>query len=368
MKIGANNKCGHKKERKKTMKIRILSAFFIIALLVSVTAFARISPALEIIEKQMGENKPASAVSNMAPEAGDMSITTQRGIAVFESFLAADADGDDIGFEIVKYPSHGSVKVLSDDQFVYLPLSDYTGKDSFVYKAVDVYGSSSSEKTVDIKVSKPAADVYFKDMKNHWAHNSAIKMASTGLMTGEDTDGELYFKPDEDMTRGDFLALSLIMAGHEKNIPLATKTVFADDAVIPMNIKSYVQYAYDKGIVSGFDNGDGTVNFESGMPVTRAQAAVIIGKILDLSEENEALPSYKDASDIPVWANSAVSALAEIGIMSGDAVGSFSADKNLSRAEGAEIICNVASYVEDKQKEQNNKKERNLFNLFGLLG
>lgn len=346
---------------------RILSAVLIFSLITSVTAFARLSPALEIIEKKMTGNKPASAIGNTPPEAGNMSITTQSGIAVFKSFLAADADGDRVDFEIVKYPSHGAVEVISDGQFVYRPLSDYYGKDYFVYRAVDVFGSSSADKKVEIKVSRPAADIYFSDMDNHWAHNSAIRMAATGLMKAEEIDGELCFRPEEDMTRGDFLALSLIMAGHEKNIPLATKTVFADDSVIPQNIKSYVQYAYDKGIVSGFDNGDGTVNFESASPITRAQAAVIIGKILDLSEE-DATPSYKDADDIPVWANDAVSALSHMGIMSGDALGSFCAEKNLSRAEGAQIICNVASYVDDRQNSQKDKKEKNLFNLFGLIG
>ena len=347
---------------------RIMFAFLLISLVASTTVFARLSPAMEIIEKKMGEHRTVFAEDNAPPEAGNLSIDTQRGIAVFKSFPAADADGDELNYEVVKYPSHGSVEITNDGQFIYRPLSDYTGKDSFDYKAVDTHGNYSSSRTIDIKVSRPAADIYFNDMKNHWAHNSAIKMASTGLMNGEMIDGELCFCPEDEMTRGDFLALSLIMSGHENSIPFTSKTIFEDDSMIPQNIKSYVQYAYDKGIISGFDNGDGTTNFESSNPITRAQAAVIINKILDLSDEYEAMPSYKDAGDIPAWANDAVSSLSSIGIMSGDALGSFCAEKNLTRAEGAEMICNVASYVEDKKQEQKDKKERNLFNLFGLLG
>ncbi len=347
---------------------RFMFAFLPVVLL-CMNVCARLSPAMEIIEQRMGEKRTVSA-DNTAPEAGDMSIETQNGIAVFKSFLAADADGDPIGFEVVKYPSHGSVEIVHDGQFVYRPLSDFTGKDSFSYRVVDVFGGVSQEKTVDIKVSRPAADIYFDDMKDHWAHNSAIRMASTGLMKGETVDGRLLFYPDEDMTRGDFLALSLIMSGHEKNIPFASKTVFADDSMIPQNIKSYVQYAYDKGIVSGYDNGDGTLNFESDSSVSRAEAAVIINKILDMAESQVAMPSYKDAKDIPVWASDAVSTLSNLGIMNGNAVGAFFADKKLTRAEGAEIICNVANYIEDKeqQMQQEKKKEKNLFNLFGLLG
>ncbi|MBE6680741.1 MAG: hypothetical protein E7600_00445 [Ruminococcaceae bacterium] len=304
---------------------------------------------------------------NHAPETADMTVETQKNIAVFAGALAADPEGDSIVLEIVDYPDNGSVRVSADGQLVYRPLSEYTGSDSFSYKATDVYGNSSKETTVQVKVSRPAAEIYFDDMKNHWAHNSAVKMASTGLMTGERVDGKLCFMPENDMTRGDFLALSLIMTGHEKDIPVVTKTVFADDKMIPANIKSYAQYAYDKGIVSGYDNGDGTVNFESTGSVSRAEAAVITSRILGLSEESDALPSYKDASDIPVWAGNAVYTLSSLGIINGDVQGVFSADKKLSRAEGAQMICNVADYVEDKNQEEK-KKEKNLFNLFGLLG
>lgn len=327
---------------------------------------AKLSPALEIIGKKI-ENKPCIASHNLSPEAGDLSVDTQSGIAVFKSFGASDPEGDEVTFEVVSYPNHGSVEITDGGQFVYRPTSTYSGNDKFSYRAVDVYGASSEEKTVKIKVSRPAADVYFKDMQNHWAHNSAIKMASTGLMSGENTDNDVLFNPEGEMTRGDFLALSLIMAGLEEEIPYVSKTVFADDSTIAHNIKSYAQYAYDKGIISGYDNGDGTVNFEPTGSVTRAQAAAITGKILEFENDAEALPSYKDADGIPVWASGYVCALSDVGILYGNPDGDFCAERSLTRAEGAEIICNVADYVEDKSKEEK-KKEKNLFNLFGLLG
>lgn len=307
---------------------------------------------------------------NHAPETSDMTIETQKNIAVFSGALAADTEGDSIMLEIVDYPGNGSVRVSSDGQLVYRPLSGYVGSDSFSYRATDVYGNASRETVVQVKVSRPAAEIYFDDMRNHWAHNSAVKMASTGLMNGENVDGKLCFMPEKDMTRGDFLALSLIMTGHEKNIPVVTKTVFADDSMIPANIKSYAQYAYDKGIVSGYDNGDGSINFEATGSVTKAEAAVITSRILGLEETGAEVPSYKDVTDIPVWAGNAVSTLSSIGVINGDTAGVFSADKKLSRAEGAEMICNVADYVKDMQEKEKGagKKEKKLSNLFGLLG
>lgn len=347
---------------------RIMFALFMFSVM-AIAVEARLSPGMEIIEKRMGENKTVSALG-FCPEAQDMEISTHSGVAVFKSFPVEDNDYDSISIEVVKYPKHGSIGITEAGQFVYKPTSSYSGKDSFEYMAVDGAGNLSQVKTVEIKVSRPSADVYFSDMENHWAHNSAIKMASSGLMRAEMSDGKMYFNPEQDMTRGDFLALSLIMAGYEKDIPLATKTSFADDSMIPQNIKSYVQYAYDKGMISGYDNGDGSVNFEWDNPVSRAEAALIASKILDIKEEEtDAVPSYKDASEIPEWAFGAVAGVSKIGIMSGDEFGAFSAEKTLTRAEGAEMICNVAKYVEDKERtEKNPKKEKNIFNLFGLLG
>ena len=290
-----------------------------------------------------------------------------KNISVYKTFSAADPDNDKMTYEFVSYPKHGSIYLTSGGEvFVYSPADGFVGEDSFSYTASDVYGNKSPEQTVQIKVSKPAADVYFDDMKKHWAHNSAIKMAATGLMTGEsDDEGRLVFNPDLEMTRGDFLALSLIMAGREKDIPFVSETGFADDSLIPANIRSYAQYAYDKGIITGFDNGDDGVNFESASSITKAEAAVIVDRILDLPESEKDMPAYKDASAVPAWAGSAITNLSFCGIINGMPGGEILPEKTLTRAEGAEMICNVASYIEDKEKKE--KPRKNLFNLFGLL-
>lgn len=309
-----------------------------------------------------------SQAQNSAPVTADELVETQKNIAVFSTFAAADPDNDKLSFEIVKYPKHGSVGINdADGMFVYRPKNGYIGGDSFIYKAVDVYGNESAEQKVQIKVSKPACNKYFSDMENHWAHNAAVKMAATGLMGGEiSDDGSLLFNPDGDMTRGDFLALSLIVTGHEKDIPYTSKTVFADNSAIPSNIRSYAQYAYDNGIINGYSNGDGSINFESLGSITRAEAAVITEKILKLDESTRQL-QYTDAAAIPTWASSGISSLTACGILKGEPSGRISPSKILSRAEGAQMICNAAQYLEDREKQEN-KNKKSIFNLFGLLG
>ena len=320
-------------------------------------------------ERTLHCNVLVSETVNKAPVTGEQTVETQRNITVFKTFSAADSENDSINYEIVKYPRHGSLSVNNTDaMFVYSPKVGYVGKDSFSYKAIDTFGNTSGEQKVQIRVSKPACDVYFSDMEKHWAHNSAIKVAATGLMAGETEGDEIHFNPEKDMTRGDFLALSLITAGLEKEIPYVSQTVFADDSLIPNNIKSYAQYAYDKGIIDGYDNGDGSVNFESSMAVSRAQAAVMVSKILSLdkAEAKGNIKEYTDASAIPSWAGVGINNLTACGIIKGAPSGQISPEKVLSRAEGAEIICNTAQYLEDKEKVEKSQK-KSIFNLFGLI-
>lgn len=306
---------------------------------------------------------------NLSPETGEQTVETQRNIAAFKFLMAADPENDTMTFDVVSYPKNGCISISENGSgfFEYSPSPGYTGKDSFVYTATDVYGNVSKQQKVNINVVRPVSEVYFDDMKEHWAHNSAVKIASTGLMSGTGEDGKLVFLPESGITRGDFLAISLIMSGYEDDIASVDKTVFADDNEIPANIKSYAQYAYDKGIVSGYNRPDGTVEFRSTSTITRAEAAVIVDKLLSLPEPGEEC-LYNDASSIPDWASSSVASLTACGILNGTGGGDLKPDSCLTRGQAAEMICNVSDYIEDREKELEEKPKKTIFNLFGLLG
>ena len=76
---------------------------YVLAILLCVSVSARLTPAMDIIERKLGENKTVSA-DNTSPVAADMEVETQSGIAVFKSFLAVDEEGDELDFVVVDYP------------------------------------------------------------------------------------------------------------------------------------------------------------------------------------------------------------------------------------------------------------------------
>lgn len=171
---------------------------------------------------------------------------------------------------------------------------------------------------MSIDITKVSYATDYADMTEHWAHNSAVAMSAMGLMSGvTDTEtGATLFLPEETVSRGDFLAMALIAAGKESNIEFTAQTDFADDADIPVNIKSYAAYAKANGVVSGYTDESGNCVFASASPITRSEAAVIIDRILSLPETSEenAMATFIDCTSIPAWANNSLVKVTSCGI------------------------------------------------------
>jgi len=306
---------------------------------------------------------------NLAPETMSQQASTQKNVTVSKFIKAADPENDALTFEITKYPENGKVKLVDNAAgcFKYQPKSGYTGKDEFTYTVSDKYGNKSEPKTITMRVTKPLTDVNYDDLSSqgHWAYNSALRMTSLGLMSGKAKDGKLNFNPNEAMARGDFLAMAMIASGHEKDVELCYATMFKDDNEIPLNIKSYAETAMSMGVVSGYPTGDGKYDFDPQKPITRAEASVILNRLIE-SPSPKIAPEFTDTAAVPTWAKESVSSLAACGIMNGTGYGEILPQQVVTKAEAAEMLCNTMDYIENKKEPA--KEKKTLFNLFGLLG
>ncbi len=283
---------------------------------------------------------------NLAPTAEPESYCAFSGIGLVKTLSVPDPEGDDVSIEITGYPENGILK-LSGTGFTYTSSGTFRGKDSFTYRAVDVYGNKSGEVTATISVEKPKSDVRFDDMQGHWGYTSALTLAEMGLMGGELRDGKLLFCPDEPISRGDFLAMAMIAAGLEEKVSLGSRTTFADDAKIPSNIKSYASYAMTSGIISGYVTESGEAVFESTGSITRAEAASMLSKILD-TEAAFCEYEFVDAMSVPSWAKNGFNSLVNLGIINGNPGGTLAPERTLTRAEAAQLLCNTKDYIQDK--------------------
>jgi uncharacterized repeat protein (TIGR02543 family) len=89
---------------------------------------------------------------NDLPIAQPQSVTTSEDTAKAITLVATDSDGDALTYAVVTGPSHGSLSVVSSNAITYTPAANYSGPDSFTFKAHD--GSTdSTPATVSITVT-----------------------------------------------------------------------------------------------------------------------------------------------------------------------------------------------------------------------
>lgn len=269
-----------------------------------------------------------------------LSVSTHRAISCFGSLPAYDPEGDPLTYTIVSAPKKGSV-ILTDaasGDYRYTPAEGKSGRDSFRYVVRDKYGNYSAAATVSITITRPKTAMVFADMDGHWAHNAALTMAEEGLMQGRQIGSSICFSPDEAVSRGEFLVMAMHAAGIA-DVPAAQTTGFADDDAIPTAMKGYVAAAVKMGYVRGRAS-EGVSLFCPDDPITRAEAAVMLGNILDAAVPT-VKPVFRDAASVPEWAYDALSALNALGVMSGTGSGVIAANVTLNRAQAAQILCAV---------------------------
>ena len=132
-------------------------------------------------------------VANAAPTAQGDNYTTGAGIALVvaadRGLLAndSDANGDMLEAVLVEGPAHGLLTLEADGGFSYTPEADFSGDDSFTYKASD--GDLESQATVTITVANTAPTAQ-GDNYSTGAGIALVVSAEQGLLANDsDADG-----------------------------------------------------------------------------------------------------------------------------------------------------------------------------------
>lgn len=253
-----------------------------------------------------------------------------------------DPDGDILTYEIVKYPSHGTL-TLTDataGTYLYQPASGYSGKDSFSYTVKDSLGKyADGNATVSIGVSRYSTSVDYADMSGA-GECAALTVTAAGLMNGTKLDSGYYFNPDMTVSRAEFLVMVMSAAGID-SLPEADKTVFADDGDILPSMKPYVAAAYELGFTDGWIV-DGKQCFCPSEPITVAEAAVLTAAVLGIPTDNAVPVSADWDTGSPNWAKNAVAALTAGGFsLTGISSERITAGKLLDREAAAVLLCAV---------------------------
>ncbi len=267
---------------------------------------------------------------------------TYRGVALHGTLAAQDPDGDDLTFEIVSYPKNGSVTLTSaaDGTYVYRPTGKYVGSDSFSYVARDPYGNYSAAATVALRVEVAGTSVEYVDVTEAQTA-SALAVTAAGVMSGSQIGNRYYFNPEGTVSRVEFLVMAMNAVGIT-DVPAVEKTDFADDADIPATMKGYVAAGRKLGLADGTRTEDALKYFPN-EALTRAEAAVILEKLLEMKPATDTVLTFADTSEIPAWATEAVATLSSVGIITPTG-GNISPLSAITRAQTAELLAAAIQY------------------------
>ena len=274
-------------------------------------------------------------------------VSTYEEVSCFGRLPCYDPDGDETRIEVVSYPKKGAL-VIEDSAlgtYRYIPYENETGKDSFTYVAIDCYGSYSAAREVSIEIKRSEMSEKYVDLADSPHQNSALAMTEKGIMGGTQVGSALYFYPEREVSRAEFVVMAMSAAGIT-DIAETGNTVFSDDSEIPSDMKRYIATAYELGYIKGSSDENGELCFEPSRSITRAEAAVMLGSMLGAATPTMK-PTIADDGEIPAWAQSSVYAMVEMGILDATETGVSPLEK-LTRGSSADILARFIRYAEEK--------------------
>lgn len=164
----------------------------------------------------------------------------------------------------------------------------------------------------------------FTDIANHPARKEIMFMAENGYVKGLT---ETTFGPEASLTRAQFV--TLLARAFNWELPASPKLSFKDK--VPDYAQGAVQVAVAKGLVKGYEDK----TFRPDKPVTRAEAAVILDRLVN---KKGAAKTVSDKGTWPSWAASSITNMVGLGLI--DPVGGkYQPNKPTTRA-----VCVVALY------------------------
>lgn len=168
------------------------------------------------------------------------------------------------------------------------------------------------------------------DVTGHWSREAVIRLGVRGTVRGF-PDGT--FKPDAAVTRAQFAVILANAFGWHETGDAALP--FRD--AIPSWAAGGIKAAVARGVITGYPGGW----FRPDKPITRAEMAVLVDRVLGLEEGRG--PLFEDEQRIPGWALPAVQRAAHAGLVRG-VEGCFRPLSTATRGETAVLIARALAY------------------------
>jgi len=190
------------------------------------------------------------------------------------------------------------------------------------------------EPSSDEELSKCEGRPYPKDIDRHWAELYIKKLYDLCIVEGYQ-DG--YFRPEQNVTRAELVKMGLFAGGVSPNQGCYDNDCGTPFADLDKWQGKWVRPAWEKGIVEG----DSSMYFSPNRPITRAETVKIVLSTYGYSPLNVNKSFFNDVSG---WSTGWVERAHEIGLVQGVGNGNFDPNRPVTRAEAAKIIAKMIEY------------------------
>ena len=178
------------------------------------------------------------------------------------------------------------------------------------------------------------------DLRDHWAREYISDLYFREILKGGvNGAGELVFRPDDSMTRQEFVVSMIRWLGldtaeyAEVELPFADRDRIADWALDSMKA------AYALGYFTGSQSGK-KVYAAPGDTITREAAMTLLARTLEAASESDALEPFSDAKKVSDWAKNALTAMVERGVING-IDGKLQPQGKVTRAQVAKMLYSM---------------------------
>lgn len=202
--------------------------------------------------------------------------------------------------------------------------------------------------------------------ESHWAYPEINALVEAGLMS---TNSRNEFKPNDTITRADFVALLLRVCDF-KNSPISQNPYFKDLTNTTRNLEEILT-SQQLRIIYGYPDK----TFRPEIPTKRAEATSAVAHVINSNYRDlEILNDYIDENQIPDWAvDSYVQVSASDLNVNYPNPKMLEPNKNITRAQAAMMSVKVYSYLkkstvvseeQPRVAEQKQKEEKKIQEVF----
>ncbi|WP_405175815.1 S-layer homology domain-containing protein [Paenibacillus sp. FSL H8-0261] len=224
---------------------------------------------------------------------------------------------------------------------VVLIYDEQTGSFRYVPALFEIVGGmtkvtvkSSSASGIFVVAQHP---VTFGDISSHWAKNEIETLASRLILTGQSTDN---FAPQNSVSRAEFAAMLIRSLGLAAANTTKTFSDVSDLSWYAADTKAAAALGLVQGYEDGTFRPNAPITREQ-MAIMATRALKLLNLGAGESGVNPAIDAFTDSSTISSWAKEAVNVLTAKGIMKGQSADSFAPGSDTSRAEAAVILARL---------------------------